>query len=662
MKRIASPYPIVIILFILTKLWLVSDQGLVAFAHAAHDDLLFVRLANYLIQLEWLGPYDNLTLIKGPFYPLWIATTFLIGIPLLLSQHLLYIAACLITERALQSLFIEKPWRIIIFIFLLFNPVTFTWEMTRVLRESLYPGLTLLIVASTILLFTHRHRPTSQSVGWALVCGLSIAAFWLTREEGIWILPFLLPIILWIIVTALFTKPRNWYTVLIVAIPVLIPLLAIQAVSMINLAYYGIFTTVELKTPELKAAYGALTRVRPVEHKSQVPVTKDTRLRIYQVSPAFSELRPYFEKEGFWTVETILKDNNPSYSKEIKGGWFIWALRDAVAEAGYFKSGAQAAQFFQRLADEVNAACQAQKLDCLAERASLMPPWQFEYLAPTIQSFISGLRMLITFSEIPVEPFISMGPNDNLLMFQDLTREHLSTWPMKVKGWAVDASGKKLTVTMVDPSYNATTSSAQLEASPDVYQHFLRENRDIPSANNARFEVSGYCLDTCLLRVFDGDKQLAEVPLKKGPTTWFADPLWIFIDKISSYPVLPWQVQLEKKKLSLRKKIATTYQLTIPIFALITIIIFSIWSFHSIKTRTLTAMGFIALSIAAAICTRLLILAIIESTSFTGITPRYLAPLYPMTLLCASLFIIDALHEIEILNLYRHLRSWLKIE
>ncbi|MER2528799.1 MAG: hypothetical protein ABTR07_12795, partial [Candidatus Competibacter denitrificans] len=83
MKRIASPYPIVIILFILTKLWLVSDQGLVAFAHAAHDDLLFVRLANYLIQLEWLGPYNNLTLIKGPFYPLWIAITFLIGIPLL---------------------------------------------------------------------------------------------------------------------------------------------------------------------------------------------------------------------------------------------------------------------------------------------------------------------------------------------------------------------------------------------------------------------------------------------------------------------------------------------------------------------------------------------------------------------------------------------------
>ena len=619
MNQLSLFYSVSVIILVLFKIWLVSDQGLVAFADAAHDDLLFIRLANHLVQLDWLGPYTNLTLIKGPFYPFWIAATFLIGIPLLLSQHLLYIVACITTERALQSLSIKKPWRILVFTLLLFNPVTYTWEMTRVLRESLYTGLTLLIVASAIILFMRRYQSVYQSVGWAILCGFSLAAFWLTREEGVWILPFIGPILAWITITALVAKPRNWPRIIIIAGLVLIPFLAVQAVSMINLARYGIFTTVELNTSEFKAAYGSLTRVQPTEIKGQVPVTKETRLRIYQASPAFSELRPYFERDGFWTVEAILKDNNPLYSKEIKGGWFIWALRDAAAEAGYFSSGAQAAQFFQRLANEINAACQAKKLECMGERASLMPPWKLEHLLPTLQNFISGFGMLVTFSGIPVNPFISIGSAENLLLFQDMTREHLSTWPIKIKGWAVHALERKLTITMVEPAYNSTTSSARFEASPDVYQYLLNGNQDISSANNARFELSGYCLDNCLIRVLDEDKKLAEFPLQTGKTIWFSNPLWIYVDKVSSYFMLIRQAQLEKIKLSLRTAITEMYQFAMPIFIPIAIIMFGVWLFYAIRNRKLTAIGFVGLCIAAAICTRLLILALI-AVSYTHLT------------------------------------------
>src|SRR5437879_2312228 len=39
-----------------------------ALGPAMHDDLLFVRLAEYLQGGRWLGAYDNLTLAKGAFY------------------------------------------------------------------------------------------------------------------------------------------------------------------------------------------------------------------------------------------------------------------------------------------------------------------------------------------------------------------------------------------------------------------------------------------------------------------------------------------------------------------------------------------------------------------------------------------------------------------
>ena len=72
---------------------------------------------------------------------------------------------------------------VLIFILLLFNPVTFTWQLTRVLRDGLYPGLALLVTGSAIGLFVRRHESARSLIGWAVTCGLATAAFW-TASEG----------------------------------------------------------------------------------------------------------------------------------------------------------------------------------------------------------------------------------------------------------------------------------------------------------------------------------------------------------------------------------------------------------------------------------------------------------------------------------------------
>ena len=37
------------------------------------DDYLYVRIAGYLAHGQWLGPFDQYTLLKGPAYPAFIA-------------------------------------------------------------------------------------------------------------------------------------------------------------------------------------------------------------------------------------------------------------------------------------------------------------------------------------------------------------------------------------------------------------------------------------------------------------------------------------------------------------------------------------------------------------------------------------------------------------
>lgn len=637
-----------ITLLISIKLWLVSDQPLWARADFIHDDLLFIRLANHFLQFGWLGPYDNLTLAKGPFYPLWIAFSFMAGVPLLLSQHLLYITACLVADRALRPL-IERPAaRLALFALLLFNPATSSFPLTCVLRDALYPGLTLLMAAATIGLLVRRHAPARSLRSWALIAGLTTAAFWLTREEGIWMWPFLIPLWVWTLSTTLFADWRDWRKTAVVTLPWVLPILAVQMVSWVNQMHYGVYAVVEFKNPEFQAAYGALTRVQSHEHKPQVPVSKETRQRIYAQSAAFAELQPFFEQEGFWTLQGIGFGDHPAGGDEIGGGWFAWALRDAVAAAGYFESGAQAAAFFQRLADEINAACQAQRLSCLEERASLMPRWRHEYLLPVVKQVVSGFKLLATFQWLsPLLPdyAASDGLPAHLTLFADLTREQLSAptlnhqGDVQVSGWAVHTSGT-LTATLVELETDHTVASAQFISSPDVAQYFRTMNSPLPGASHARFKAQGHCARPCILRISGEDSVLADIPLKRGPTTWAASPLWVYIDE-ARVDSLPRQTALGHLKLWWLNKIAQAYKIVLPLLGFIALASLIAGLVRSFRSRKPTVPGLIALGVAMAIGARLLILAIIEVTSFPAMGVVYMSPLYPLLLLGYGLLLLE---------------------
>ncbi len=60
------------VLIALIKFWLLAPQEIVA-RSAPHDDTLFVGLALSILQGNWLGDYNQFTLMKGSGYPLFIA-------------------------------------------------------------------------------------------------------------------------------------------------------------------------------------------------------------------------------------------------------------------------------------------------------------------------------------------------------------------------------------------------------------------------------------------------------------------------------------------------------------------------------------------------------------------------------------------------------------
>jgi hypothetical protein len=425
------------IALVLVKLWLVSGQTLQALGSSPHDDRLFLKLASSLLQGDWLGPYSDKTLAKGPFYSLFIAGVFLLGVPLFTAKHLLYSAACALLVRSLRPLQLGPVFCLILFGVLLFNPVTYdTGNHLRVLRQTLIPLLTVFILAGLLGLLLRSSAAPRRLLPWAVGLGLTLSAFWLTREESVWILPLVICVgtqLLWSIwrLAPALRRPRYAVLALVPALWAAGPLL----VATLNFSAYGVFTTCEFKTSEFKAAYGALTRVRPHHWQPLVPVARETRQRIYAVSPEFTRLEPFLEHN---LGDNYAKNSGtyglPPDQQEITGGQFLWALRDSVHHAGLAPDGAQAMAYYARLAAEVNAACDTGRLDATSSRrATMLPPLVPAYRPLIYAATRKAVPYAIGFEGLQVKSMPSRDEPEKRAFFQDLTRERLSPAPGDVQ-------------------------------------------------------------------------------------------------------------------------------------------------------------------------------------------------------------------------------------
>ncbi|MCC6627676.1 MAG: hypothetical protein IT340_09770 [Chloroflexi bacterium] len=417
---------LVVLLVILTLIWLglMSGQPITALADAIHDDRLFMNLAQHLSGGRWLGPFNNLTLAKGPLYPLWVALAYTTGVPLLLSQHLLVVASGLAAVWAVRPAVPSAAALALVYGVLLFNPVLFSG--TRVVREAIYPALTLLACAAAIGVWLRRDGTPRALAAWSVLAGLALGVVWVTREEGVWLLPAIGLLLGGTVVQIWRRGVDRWRRLLLVASAPVLAVAVVVLVAAINLGVYGVFAVTEFTTAEWLAAYGAVTRVEPATRRPYVPLAREDRQRLYQVSPAFAELRRTLEGPSLAAWEGHSCQAVPSACGEVAGGWFMWALRDAVAGAGHYRSAPAALAYYRRLADEVNAACDAGSLRCGPRRDSMAPVWHGEGGPRLLESLARATIYLVTFDGLPVAAGPSTGDEAGQQVFRRITRERLA--------------------------------------------------------------------------------------------------------------------------------------------------------------------------------------------------------------------------------------------
>jgi len=274
--------------------WLHDALQLWAIADAGHDDQLFLRHANTILQGDWLGPYDRFTHAKPPFYPIFIAFVFLLSLPLMFAEHLAYLGAsfglCLYIGGRINC----RVTALGGFVLMAFCPVLWVPDLQRVIRESLYISLTIGVVALLAYCFLPPTRRGWRRWGVLILTGLLFAALWTTREEGIWLVPSLALLLIagifirwWqggrhkaILKSAYRRQVSNFAVFLIAA------LIGVGSVATLNWRYYGTFRINDFQTFDFAAAYGAIVRVKDPHPHRLIPASKAKMENIFAVSPA----------------------------------------------------------------------------------------------------------------------------------------------------------------------------------------------------------------------------------------------------------------------------------------------------------------------------------------------------------------------------------------
>lgn len=349
---------------------LVSNMPVAILADAGFDDAWFWKRAESIASGHWMGGYDHMTLMKGSGYPLFLAFNHALGLSVMTSQALLYAGACLLLGTAIHRM-TGRPWlSLLIVLAMQWHPASMAW--TRVLRDGIGASQVILVIAC-LLHFMSAARAGTRGWRWAVLAGISLAWFWSTREDAVWIVPGIAVLVFAAALQAWQDRAGRRRLVAGSALAALAFAGWLSLVAGANLVKYGIFVTVETRESAYDEAMAALQRVRVGEPVPYVPVPREVRKAVYAVSPAFARLAPYFESAGIgWTEPGC--GLYPHTCGDYAGGWFMWAFRDGVASIGAYDSAVAADTFYRQVADEVANACDDGRLECAGAVVATIPP------------------------------------------------------------------------------------------------------------------------------------------------------------------------------------------------------------------------------------------------------------------------------------------------
>ena len=390
---------VLVALVVLVKILMTRFQTVYVWVGGAPlDDELMFRAAQSITAGQWLGAYDWLTLSKHMFFAVWLAVCNLLHLPYLAVGQLLTCGAALACAFAFAPVLRRWKSRFALFALLAFSPAATASFTLRVYRDNIFPGLCMLFFAGLCGYALRCRRPVKQGIGWLVLSGVGLGLAWLTREDGVWLLPFAAAGTLILILTALRDKgslAKKLGRCALLAVPYGLLAAAILVYSAVNYACYGLFAVSDFSSGSFAAAVGGMSRVKAEEWKPLCSVPTDVRMKLYDAVPQLKQLEYWLEED-----EDLQNSFRNPELDDYQSGSFYWALRKAAWNEGVYDSPQKAEEYWQQVADAINALCDSGQLEANGpKRSSTTPPIRMEYVPDVLAEGVRSLLHTLTFRD-----------------------------------------------------------------------------------------------------------------------------------------------------------------------------------------------------------------------------------------------------------------------
>ena len=616
------------------------------FANAGHDDGWFVEKAISVASGQWLGPtYDKFTLMKGPGYPLFLVAVSASGVPVGMAEAALLAFAtgflCLVLAR------LSGAYRACaaIFVITLWHPAFLT---PRLLRDDIYTSQIFLLLALLIdifLLGNSRRRILASS----FLFGLAFAWYWLTREEGGWIIPAISLLAAGAVVFA-WRDPARLRTFAIAAVVMLTSSVAVVSVfGLINKAMYGAFQLVDFKDSAFNDALDALYSVQVGERTPFLPIPKRVRLEVYKISPHFAELRSFFDDQQTtpWSNEGC--SYYPQTCGDIAGGWIVWAMRDAAASAGKYSSPDVASKFFSDVAKEVRDACAKGVLTCRSPLIAGLPYISSGQFADLPARMFDAVRYIAKSDVLGMRSFLIRSSGDQTAiehgaLFLNTRGIAPSAAMLEHKylfhGWYMDPGHGWFTLLGRGENFENAVTVPRLP-SPDLVSAF-----GDPEANQQRFSVPILCDPNCALEIRSATATSVPVKfgaLRSGGAIQVGQGQF-FVDGIEETGAAAKTAVLDPRATladKIRLAAAGPYiSVGAPVLVLAFLSFVATLCIPRFRRHSQNPVLLVALVMWLLVAARILLLSLLHISVFPAVTPLYLLPAFYLAWLAAGLSFI----------------------
>lgn len=317
-----------------------------------YDDYAMFSTAKYIASFQWLGPYNEMTLIKEISYPLLGALCSLASIPYSFVLGILCISSAALLILAIDKVITNVYFLAILYLLIIYSPVGFFAHITqRTYQMAIVPYAVLCVISCMIALFLRRNE--EKWGGWPIGAAVSLAFFWNIRSDSIWILPFIIAatlISLGFIIRdeKKITKRIFWRKLFPVFFPLVFLLIVNLGISSINYFCYGVFVRNDRTSSNFSKMMECLYKIEDEEESLDVWCSNRAIEKAMQASPTLLSIKDEIEASEYsWTGGSF---------DDMKGDMTVWMMRTALNNAGLFADAKQMDSFCEKVVNELDVA------------------------------------------------------------------------------------------------------------------------------------------------------------------------------------------------------------------------------------------------------------------------------------------------------------------